>query len=142
MKCFLSCEGQGDAEQDFCQQEAGSDFICRASGGGDPRKVCVPGDCGIGASCDDVFLCDAGLQCLTAFGGGYCGTQGCTTNAECGQNGLCVTHSNGTNYCLKSCAAPSDCSFCRPATEATECRSDVSFVEAGTTGSVCVPVLR
>jgi hypothetical protein len=44
--CFISCE-QGDIiagynDTNFCQSFATSVFGCRASGGGNPRKVCLP----------------------------------------------------------------------------------------------------
>ncbi|MFO8072097.1 MAG: hypothetical protein R6V85_09505 [Polyangia bacterium] len=40
--CFISCEGQDDAD-DYCQSWAHHEFICRSTGGGDEnRKVCVP----------------------------------------------------------------------------------------------------
>jgi hypothetical protein len=44
-RCFLSCEASviGDQEgNDYCGEFAHRDFICRATGGGDPKKVCVP----------------------------------------------------------------------------------------------------
>jgi hypothetical protein len=41
--CFLSCEGQEDADA-YCDQYAYRGFICRSTGGGSAnRKVCVPG---------------------------------------------------------------------------------------------------
>ena len=40
--CFLSCEGVDD-ETTFCQENAGSSFTCRSTGGGSTnRKICVP----------------------------------------------------------------------------------------------------
>lgn len=139
--CFLSCEDAdrgGLGEQEYCQKEASTDFICRASGGGDPRKVCVPGDCGYGESCGADADCETGLTCLTEFTSGYCGKKGCTTNAECSADSLCIKQGDN-NYCLKKCAGESDCSFCRHPDHAAACRADVTYVEAGSTGTVCVP---
>lgn len=50
--CFLSCEDEdilavgSELDPDaFCEQNAGADFICRSTGGGqNNRRVCVPGD--------------------------------------------------------------------------------------------------
>ena len=42
MFCFISCEGEENGDQ-YCQEWAHMDFICRSTGGGSQnRKVCVP----------------------------------------------------------------------------------------------------
>lgn len=150
MMCFLSCEdddltpaegqsGPIDPEE-FCQREAGPEFICRSSGGGaNNRKICVPGDCGIGAECGSQADCAGDLECVLAFDGGYCTSGTCTANADCPADSLCVDHSDGQSYCLKTCDAESDCTFCRTSLLHASCRDDVGFAEAGTTGEVCVP---
>jgi hypothetical protein len=146
--CFLSCEDADigtDAgvvdEQEFCQRYANTDFICRSSGGGAAnRKICVPGDCGVGADCASDADCN-NLECLTGFLGGYCGQRDCNTNADCPGNSSCVTASDGNNYCYRNCATASDCSFCRHDGYYAACSADVDFAEAGTAGSVCVPSL-
>jgi hypothetical protein len=148
--CFLSCEpedlvaapGQtGDVnDQEYCQREAGRDFICKSSGGGNEnRKICVPGDCGVGAACAAAADCGAGLECITSIPGGYCGKKGCAANADCPTDSLCVKHPDGQAYCFKSCAASTDCTFCRGYKDLAACTDDVSFAEAGTIGTVCVP---
>jgi len=148
--CFLSCEAEdlvpapGEPEpvdeQEYCQRRAGKDFICRSSGGGtENRKVCVPGDCGVGADCAVDGDCGADLVCLTSFLGGYCGRQGCTVNTDCPTNSVCVKEGT-TNYCYRSCAGEFDCSFCRKSDLAATCRDDVSYVDTATANpSVCVP---
>lgn len=142
MMCFISCEPDqlgGLDENTYCHDNASRDFICRSSGGGaNNRKICVPGDCDVGESCVGDADCATGLVCITAFQGGYCGRQDCTVNADCPANSRCVTH-GGTNYCLRTCTGDSDCLFCRPTEVAGTCAGDVTFAEAGTTGSVCVP---
>jgi hypothetical protein len=145
MMCFLSCEpsdvqGAGmDDEQAFCQEHASHEFICRSSGGGSGnRKVCVPGDCGVGADCTDAQHCAAGLECLGDFDGGYCGTTGCQADGDCPQDSACVSRGD-TNYCLKLCATAPDCTFCRHHDVAATCSDGVEFVDAGATGPVCVP---
>jgi hypothetical protein len=151
MMCFLSCEdadihavdgGPPPAdEQEFCQRGAGFDFICRSSGGGSQnRKVCVPGDCGVGAWCATNEDCDPDLECATGFRRGYCTRPaGCTVNADCPANSFCVTHASGQSYCFRGCASDSDCSFCRPFDDRGTCTNQVTFAEAGTAQSVCVP---
>jgi hypothetical protein len=148
MMCFLSCESEDvaaadgvDNDQEYCQRYASPDFICRSSGGGSGnRKICVPGDCGIGADCGDANDCSSDLECLSAFRGGYCGLSGCLVNDDCPDDALCVVASNGENHCYKPCSTASDCSFCRRDGLLGACTADVSFAEDGTTGSVCVPV--
>lgn len=151
--CFLSCEkadmqpydgGTGWADDnEFCQREASSDFICRSSGGGsDNRKVCVPGDCGVGAACATTDDCNGSLVCITTLVGGYCGQADCTANADCPNGSVCAELSDGKNYCLRKCTSDTDCSFCRPWDQRTACADDATFVEDGTTGAVCVPTVR
>ena len=150
--CFLSCEdadvravdgGPAPAdEQEFCQRSAGWDFICRSSGGGSQnRKVCVPGDCGVGAWCATNADCATGLECATAFRRGYCTRPGgCATNADCPTNSFCVTQSNGQNYCFRSCTADSDCGLCRPFEDRGSCTDQVVYAEQPATPTrVCIP---
>jgi hypothetical protein len=147
MHCFVSCEDADieqasdvTDEQDFCQKKASPDFICRSSGGGSTnRKICVPGDCGVGARCAEAADCSADLECVTTFQGGYCTTRGCAVNADCPADSRCVSAAGGESFCYRSCAQASDCSFCRDADAGATCSDEVTFVEAGTTGSVCVP---
>ena len=144
MLCFLSCEdedvaaGGHDDSQVFCQHEVGPDFICRSSGGGaNNRKVCVPGDCGVGAACADDADCATDLGCDHAFDGGYCGSRDCSSDGDCPDNSLCVAN-GASSYCARTCASDGDCSFCRPDAVAASCRSDVDFLGPGS-DTVCVP---
>jgi hypothetical protein len=142
--CFLSCEadvidaaGSPD-EQSFCHDEVSSDFICRSSGGGsDNRKVCVPGDCGIGASCNDDFPCDPDLECIGDFDGGYCGARGCATDSECPQDGACIDI-DGDSYCVKRCSTDGDCGLCRGDSVPAACTAEVVFLDPEGAGSVCL----
>lgn len=147
--CFLSCEeadlvpAPGETEvtdQAYCQREAGRDFICRSSGGGNQnRKICVPGDCGVGAACEVTADCAADLECVTDFGGGYCGKAGCTTNAECPTDSLCIQHTDDVGYCFRTCVDAADCTLCRGYEDTTACTDDVTYLQAGSVGTVCVP---
>ena len=145
--CFLGCEradlerwdGGTVDENEYCQRQVHSDFICRSSGGGSQnRKVCVPGDCGVGEDCGADTDCADGLTCVLGFRGGYCTRQGCAANADCPNGSACVTQA-GANYCLKLCDQDSECRACRAWETRATCASDAMFVEAGTIGSVCVP---
>lgn len=141
--CFLSCEaadlvGFSD-EQEYCQSEAGPELICRSSGGGqNTRRICVPGNCGIGASCAADADCLSGLSCLLDFQGGYCGVPGCTLHADCPEGSACVREANGQTYCLATCERPSQCTFCRLDGSAPACTAEVEFTEASSL-SVCRP---
>lgn len=142
-RCFVSCEDSvltpGDSgvvdANEFCQRMASPEFICRASGGGNPRKVCVPGDCGVGADCAVDADCPTGTLCVTDFQGGYCTVRDCTATS-CPAGSVCVAGAAGP-YCAVTCTAASDCSFCRT-TNATACTAGVTLVDA-TTASVCLP---
>ena len=64
----------------------------------------------------------------------------CTANADCPTGTVCVKEAEGKNYCEKSCPTASDCTLCRGYDDVNvTCRADATFVEAGTTGSVCAP---
>jgi hypothetical protein len=150
-RCFVSCEaedlfappddpGAAVDEEEFCQRVASPDFICRSSGGGsDNRKICVPGNCGLGASCVDDADCGGGLDCIDAFAGGYCGRADCAADADCPDGSVCAVLGDGATYCLRTCAAASDCSFCRGDETPPACTDQVELVEA-TGVSVCQPL--
>ena len=148
--CFLSCEhddlfppaGESGSvdEQEFCQREAGRAFICRSSGGGsDNRKICVPGDCSVGAACGGDADCASGLSCITSLTHGYCGAKGCSSSDACPSDSLCVKHPDGNDYCLKRCEGESDCTFCRGVDDPIACTGGVNFVGTGASGKVCMP---
>jgi hypothetical protein len=140
-KCYLSCESAdigGMNEQEYCQRKVSPDFICRASGGGDPRKICVPAACGVGAACAAAADCTGGLECVTDLKGGYCGKKGCSTNADCPADSACVTH-GGANYCFFKCTDDAVCRSCRAPDDWASCRDDVTYADGTTTGKVCVP---
>lgn len=142
--CFLSCEdadveaaGAPD-EQSFCHHEVSTSFICRSSGGGsENRKVCVPGDCDIGAACGEELPCPGDLDCLDDFDGGYCGRRDCAGDGDCPDDARCVTIDD-VNICVKTCGTDGDCGLCRGEDVAAACTDEVEFVE-GTAEGVCVP---
>jgi hypothetical protein len=143
MMCFLSCEdadvaaaGADDAAA-FCQDEVSPYFMCRSSGGGsNNKKICVPATCGHGAACTSDADCGGGgLVCIDEVDGGYCGVRDCQSNADCPVDSECINHA-GINYCARTCAVESDCTFCRWADVAATCTADVDHVEGSAT--VCV----
>jgi hypothetical protein len=150
--CFLSCESadlvtaSGEKstsvdEQEFCQREASTAFICRSSGGGsENRKVCVPGDCGVGAGCADDTGCDVGQTCAQGFRGGYCTKQGCAANTDCPKDSVCSTVGS-SNICVKQCSTNTDCAFCRSGDTSTTCKADAKDI-TGQVTSACVPAAR
>jgi hypothetical protein len=150
MMCFLSCEEEDiDAAQDweeppadeseYCQQGAGYDFICRSSGGGsENRKICVPGDCGVGEDCSEDAHCDTDLTCVTDYAGGYCALAGCQADLDCPDGSVCVDDGGAEPICMVTCAAESDCSFCRADSVHGTCTADVATVDDATV-SVCIP---
>lgn len=142
--CFLSCEREDvedsdyEDEGEYCQRLVNPDFICRSSGGGsNNRKICVPGDCGVGASCATEADCEKGLECVTGVRGGYCGLAGCRSSADCPSDTACV-RSGDVTFCAKGCGADSDCSACRYEGEMV-CKDDVEFVGDDGEGARCVP---
>lgn len=139
MMCFLSCENEdvaaagADDPEAFCQHEVSPYFICRSSGGGsNNRKICVPGDCGVGAACVEDADCANGLACDTAWEGGYCGARDCETNADCPDDSLCIADGDGS-YCARTCQAETDCTFCRPEAHAATCTADVDHADGSDT---------
>ncbi|MCB9653524.1 MAG: hypothetical protein H6729_05250 [Deltaproteobacteria bacterium] len=96
---------------------------------------------GVGAECtktEDCAETDPPLQCLTSFKGGYCGLTGCTSNADCPDPSICVTHSDGSNYCFRSCQDKSECNANRSAEQEANCSSNITRVDGGNQ-KACVP---
>lgn len=141
--CFLSCESEDIPDdtdpQQYCQREANPDFICRSSGGGaNNRKICVPGDCGVGAACGSDEDCSGDLTCALALTGGYCTRAGCTMDADCPDGSSCVDWDDDSSYCMVQCSTASDCGFCRGEDLRATCTDEVDFADGDPT-TVCVP---
>jgi hypothetical protein len=144
--CFLSCEAdrieadREDFENDgeYCQRRVSPDFICRSSGGGsNNRKICVPGDCGLGASCVGDGDCDPDFSCLRGYDGGYCGIEGCASSDDCPADSACIVTKEGA-LCAKRCSVHSDCSFCRY-DDFVACSDDATFADDADATRVCLP---
>ena len=104
---------------------------------------------GVGAACDNDMACEAyqeaedtggaELVCLSQFAGGYCGLSDCTQDADCPDGSACVAHSDGVNYCFRSCVDKAECNAHRPAEFESNCSANISYVESDTSGKACVP---
>jgi hypothetical protein len=92
----------------------------------------------IGAECTASSACEnEELTCLTQFKGGYCGSSGCTKNADCVDGSICVTQGT-TNFCFRTCEDKEECNEHRTAENESNCSSNITRVEPGTQ-KACVP---
>jgi hypothetical protein len=130
------CEGQPGRHRTFfaiCALLLGAMAAC----GGDASEA---DKLGVGAQCTKDDDCtETGQSCLTEFKGGYCGISGCTSNQDCPEASLCVTHDNGTNYCFRSCLEKAECNRNRSGENESNCSSSITFVDEATKGKACVP---
>ncbi|MBK7579763.1 MAG: hypothetical protein IPI67_06085 [Myxococcales bacterium] len=94
---------------------------------------------GVGASCNVNEDCAVKGQTCLPFKGGYCGLADCTADADCPQGSACVSHDDGKNYCFRICLDKSECNYNRPVDLASNCSSNVTFVEGKKGNKACVP---
>ena len=104
---------------------------------------------GVGAACDGDADCEAyhpdsetgtiELSCLPQFTGGYCGIVDCASNEDCPDASACVAHTDGVNYCFRTCLDKSECNVHRPDDAQSNCSSNIEFVDQDTSGKACVP---
>jgi hypothetical protein len=96
---------------------------------------------GVGAQCTANDQCDEDTSqlCLTQFKGGYCGIQGCTKDADCPEASACVAHTDGMNYCFRTCLDKLECNENRDLENESNCSSSVEFVDGMKTLKACVP---
>ncbi len=111
-------------------------FLVLAACGGDNEAD----ERGIGAQCTGNDQCDADLmQVCLGFKGGYCGEMGCTVDADCVDNSACIRHTDGVNYCFRTCADKAQCNANRDVENEANCSSSVDFVEGAMGRKACVP---
>src|SRR5512138_3372156 len=86
---------------------------------------------GIGAQCTKTDECDGSTHqtCLTQFKGGYCGLQGCIHDSDCPADSACVAHTDGQQYCFRTCAQKPDCNANRDALNESNCSSTATLVD-------------
>ena len=96
---------------------------------------------GIGAQCTKNDQCDGSTNqiCLTQFKGGYCGLQGCVHDADCPASSACVAHTDGQQYCFRTCAQKTDCNANRDALNESNCSSTATLVDPPKDRKACVP---
>ena len=96
---------------------------------------------GVGAQCTMTSECNTAEHevCLTQFKGGYCGLEGCMHDTDCPTDSACIAHTDGHNYCFRTCDLKTDCNANRDATVESNCSSSVTFVDPAANRKVCVP---
>lgn len=94
---------------------------------------------GVGATCAFGDECGEAQTCLVQFKGGYCGLTGCNANAACPEDAACVVHTDGKNYCFRTCFDKVDCNANRTAGLEANCSSSVDFISGKKEGKACVP---
>ena len=105
-------------------------FLLAACGGSDADSVGVGAECSASVPCP-LYAFDGGsarLTCLTQFRGGYCGLQSCVSSMGCPRGSICVQHTDGLNYCFRTCDNKPECN--RNRTPANESNCSSSFVWA------------
>ena len=102
-------------------------------GGDDADDFGIGAECGIDDDCD----VEMGQTCL-GFKGGYCGLEGCLSNADCPELSGCVAHTDGINYCFRLCDDKAQCNENRSVENEANCSANVDFVEP-TNAKACVP---
>ena len=85
---------------------------------GSTRKCTAPNGCqGQASECDEKADCPQNQRCCLSqgFTRGQCqnncqgGTQACKTNPECGDGGVCATHTCPQNVVIQTCTKPNLC---------------------------------
>lgn len=93
---------------------------------------------GVGAECGGESDCLEDQACLQQFKGGYCGIEGCQLDDDCPEGSACVAHSDGANYCFRSCTDKSECNLNRSPDNESNCSANIDFTDMGS-GKACVP---
>jgi hypothetical protein len=95
---------------------------------------------GIGAQCTESNECDTemGQSCL-AFKGGYCGEANCLHDTDCPDSSACIAHTDGMNYCFRTCIDKAECNENRDVENEANCSSSVTFVDGTMGRKACVP---
>lgn len=107
-------------------------FFPLGCGNNDANAQMIGGECAGTSECEN-----AELTCLTEFRGGYCGSEGCASDADCPQDSICVTHV-GNNYCFLTCVDKVDCNENRTPDNENNCGSNIVRVDGGDE-KACIP---
>lgn len=93
---------------------------------------------GVGAQCESAEDCQEEQSCLS-FKGGYCGIGDCAGDDDCPESSACVAHTDGKNYCFRTCAEKTECNENRDADNESNCSANVTFVNRDRKDKACVP---
>jgi hypothetical protein len=97
-------------------------------------------DLGVGAQCTSNDQCDSDThQVCLSFKGGYCGLMGCTHDTDCPQDSACIMHTDGVNYCFRTCSDKAQCNANRDVDNEANCSSNITFADPETGIKACVP---
>ena len=97
-------------------------------------------DLGVGAQCTSDDQCDsATMQHCLMFKGGYCGIMACTHDTDCPELSACIAHTDGVNYCFRTCIDKPECNANRDPINESNCSSNVTFVDGTMGRKACVP---
>jgi hypothetical protein len=96
---------------------------------------------GVGAQCTMSDQCnqDVVQECLTTFRGGYCGVVNCLHDTDCPIPSACIAHTDGLNYCFRTCVDKPECNANRDLENEANCSSSVTFVDGTMGRKACVP---
>jgi hypothetical protein len=97
---------------------------------------------GVGAQCTASDQCEqdpTAQECLTQFAGGYCGIEDCVHDDDCPEASACIAHTDGVNYCFRTCIDKIDCNANRDVENESNCSSSVVFVDGTNGRKACIP---
>src|SRR5687768_2367503 len=110
-------------------------FVLAATSCGDDEgteadRIGVAAQCTANDGCPTAYRGETPVEltCLRDFKGGYCGVIGCTRDGDCPDASACIAHTDGNNYCFRTCAEKVDCNVNRSVDNEANCSSNVSFV--------------
>jgi hypothetical protein len=111
--------------------------VATACGGSDADRLNVGAECLASEDCDnsDDFI----QTCLPQFAGGYCGLQDCLDDLDCPEDSACIAHTDGVNYCFRTCADKPECNRNRSIENESNCSSNVVFTDGANGRKACVP---
>jgi hypothetical protein len=119
---------------------------CNDHDGGGPNAdtLGVGVECAIDSDCPELEVGDELIQlsCLTQFKGGYCAIQGCSSQLDCPWQATCVAHDDGNEYCMRQCAAKSECNANRSPDNEANCSANFTYADPADERSalkVCLP---
>src|SRR4051812_12659771 len=151
--CTQACQAPADCPGGYlCAQAPSGGTFCQALGAG--------GVCGVDDDCPAGLKCDSkGSHCYIPVTRSSCGP--CTSDLQCGTNGVCHAESSGERFCASTCTGAGGCAtgyacssgLCLPATAgsgtAGSCRGArplcapcAGDIECGGPGDLCVRNLQ